>query len=315
MTPSIGNESRTQRLAVWDHLSRPELVLSGLLVLTVGLCFALSLLKSQPVAWRGFGLGLAPTVGLFAVGLYIRQFKNQPRIAQLAIANSLFLGFMGVTALLIYLRFPIADLAFDRWLMHADAAMGYSWPGIVKAIAAYPELAYVLRYVYLSSLPQLFVMVAFLALSGRRDTLNQALLAGTLSLLLTTLIWWIAPSVEPSAFHTLPDGLDASMGLVTNSAYADILRTLADQGLAVIRPSDIVGTIAFPSYHTVMSLLVVWFLRRTPLFVPALLLNIAMIPAILSHGGHHLTDMAGGIGAFAIAAWIATRPVMFQART
>jgi len=315
MTTTVTNQHKQNRLALSNCLSRPERVLTGLLVLIIGLCIGLSLLKSQPIAWAGFGFGLAPTIGLFAVGLYIRLYKNQPRIAQLAIANSLFLGFMGITTLLIYLRFPIADLAFDRWLMQADATVGYVWPDIVRTVAAYPELGYALRFVYLSSLPQLFVMIAYLALSGRRNRLNHALLAGTLSLLLTTLIWWIAPSVGPAAFHTLPDGLGDTIGLVTNSAYAEILRTLADQGLAVIRPSDIVGTIAFPSYHTVMSLLVVWYLRRTPLFIPALMLNIAMIPAILSHGGHHLMDMGGGIATFAFAAWVATRPWMQGAKS
>jgi len=139
------------------------------------------------------------------------------------------------------------------------------------------------------------------------------LLTGTLSLLLATLIWWAAPSVGPAAFYALPDGLEKSIGLVTDSAYGESLRTLAQQGLAIIRPSDIIGTIAFPSYHTVMSLLVVWFLRKTPLLLPALALNIAMIPAILSHGGHHLADMAGGVVAFILAAWFSTRPWMLRA--
>ncbi|WP_170608051.1 phosphatase PAP2 family protein [Ruegeria arenilitoris] len=272
------------------------------------------MIKAQPIAWAGFGLGLTPTLGLFAVGVYIRQFKNQPRIAQLAIANSLFLGFMGITTLLIYLRFPISELVYDQWLMQADAAIGYSWPNIIKTVAANPDYGYVLRFVYLSSLPQLFIMVAYLALTGRAETLNQALLAGTLSLLLTTLIWWIAPSVGPSAFHSLPAGLESQIGLVTNSNYAEILRSLAHQGLEVIRPSDIVGTIAFPSYHTVMSLLVVWYLRGTPLIIPALMLNIMMIPAILSHGGHHLVDLAGGMLVFAVAAWFATRSWMHHAK-
>lgn len=310
MTISVKRQSNLQRLALIDCLSRAETILACLLVGSTVLAVFLSFMRSQPIAWVGFGISLLPTIGLFAAGVYIRQFKNQPKIAQLAIANSLFLGFMGISTLLIYLRFPVAELAFDQWLMRADAALGYSWPEIVQTVANHPEFGYFLRFVYLSSLPQLFVMVAYLALTGRSNTLDQALLAGTLSLLLTTIIWWIVPSVGPAAFHSLPEGLESEIGLVTNSYYAELLRTLAANGLEVIRPSDIVGTIAFPSYHTVMALLVVWFLRGTVLFIPAVILNILMIPAILSHGGHHLTDMAGGVAVFAIAAWIATRPCM-----
>lgn len=312
MTITVVEPRSRRRSAFSGCLSRPEAVLIGTLLMVIALCPVLAILKSQPIAWKEFGIGLAPTAGLLAVGLYIRQFKNQPRIAQLAIANSLFLGFMGITTLLIYLRFPIADLAFDKQLMKLDATVGYSWPAFVETIASYPEFGRLLRLVYYSSLPQLFFMVGFLALAGRAETLNRAMLAGSLSLLLTTLIWWVAPSVGPSVFFDLPEGLEDKIRLVTGSSYADILRSLSNQGLEVITPSDIVGTIAFPSYHTVMALIVVWYLRRTILFVPALVINMAMVPAILSHGGHHLTDFAGGIAIFAFSAWLSARPVLQQ---
>lgn len=315
MTITVNRQGSLRQATFSGCLTRPEIVLAGLLVLIVVVCIALSVVKSQAVHWAGFGLGLIPTFGLFAAGIYIRRFKNQPRIAQLAIANSLFLGFMAITALLIYLRFPIAELTLDKWLIRTDAAIGYSWPEFVGNVAAYPEIGYLLRFVYLSSLPQLFVMVTYLALSGKCSTLDRALMAGALSLLFTTMIWWIAPSVGPSAFTDLSHGLESKIELVTNSNYAEILRNLSAQGLAVIRPSDIVGTIAFPSYHTVMSLLVVWYLRRTALFFPALVINILMIPAILSHGGHHLLDVAGGVATFALAAWLASFPIMLRGKS
>ena len=310
MTTSVQNRKASERFALKGCLSRPEIILVSMLVLSVLLSLLLSVLKAQPIAWGGFAMGLAPTVGLLAAGLYIRQFKNQPRIAQLAIANSLFLGFMGITTLLIYLRFPIAELSFDKLLMQADAALGYSWPQFLEVLAAYPDAGRALSYVYHSSLPQLFIMVGYLALTGRSDALDRALMAGIFGLLFTTLIWWIVPSVGPSVFYDLPVGLEKKIDLVTNSTYAQILRTLSDQGLAVIAPSDIVGTIAFPSYHTIMALLVVWYLRGTALFIPALILNVAMVPAILSHGGHHLTDMIGGIVVFAVSAWLAALPML-----
>lgn len=308
MTITVDEPRSSRTPAIAGMLSKPEAILVIILLLVVSLCTVISVFKAQPIAWGQFGLGLAPTAGLLAVGVYIRLFKHQPRIAELAIANALFLGFMGLTTLLIYLRFPIRELSFDLMLIKLDGIVGYSWPEFVEWIATYPEFGRSLRVVYHSSLPQLFVMVGFLALTGRSDTLNKALLAGSFSLLLTTLIWWIAPSVGPSAFFDLPATLEDSVRLVSGEAYAEILRTLSRDGLEVISPSDIVGTIAFPSYHTVMALLVVWYLRRTLLFIPAVLVNAAMVPAILSHGGHHLIDMVGGIAVFALAAWLANWP-------
>ncbi|MEX0364675.1 MAG: phosphatase PAP2 family protein [Ruegeria sp.] len=299
--PNVTSPARGGRIV----LNRNERILIGLLAGATVLCVALAALKGQAVAWGAFGLTLVPSLGLFAAGQYIRMKKNQPNLAHLAIANSLYLGFTGATTLLIYLRFPVTVALFDQQLERVDAALGYSWPDFVQTVATYPEIARILAVVYHSSLPQLFVLIAVLALTGRIGQLHRALLAGSLGLLLTTLIWWLAPSIGPSAFFSIPAETAEAMNLVTNMQYGAYLRQLVDHGLPVISPTDIVGTIAFPSYHTVMALLMIWYLRGTVLFLPALALNLAMVPAILSHGGHYLTDMAGGIATFAIAAWLA----------
>ncbi|MEX0320419.1 MAG: phosphatase PAP2 family protein [Ruegeria sp.] len=299
--PNVTSPAQGGRI-VFD---RNERVLLGLLACMVILCVGLSVLKEQAVAWGAFGLSVFPAMGLLAAGIYIRRKKNQPNLAHLAIGNSLYLGFTGAATVLIYLRFPVTTGLFDQQLMRMDSALGYSWPDFVETVATYPEFARILGLVYHSSLPQLFALIAFLALTGRILKLHRALLAGSLGLLLTTLIWWLAPSIGPSAFHNIPTETAEAMNLVTNMQYGAYLRQLLDHGLPVISPNDIVGTIAFPSYHTVMALLMIWYLRGTVLFLPALALNLAMVPAILSHGGHYLTDMAGGIATFAIAAWLA----------
>ncbi|MGI9368651.1 MAG: phosphatase PAP2 family protein, partial [Ruegeria sp.] len=96
-----------------------------------------------------------------------------------------------------------------------------------------------------------------------------------------------------------------TINLFTDMMYGALLRDLAANGVPVITPSIIIGTIAFPSFHTVMAVLVVWYLRGTSLFLPALLINVMMAPAILVHGGHYLTDMVGGVATFAVSAWLA----------
>ncbi len=135
------------------------------------------------------------------------------------------------------------------------------------------------------------------------------MLTGTIALLMTTATWWLAPSIGPAAHRAIDPVIEAGMGLVTNAEFGAMLQQLARDGLPVIAPGTIEGTIAFPSYHTVMALLAVVYLRGTALFVPALALNTAMVPAILSHGGHHLLDLLAGVLAFLLAAWLARRIV------
>ncbi|WP_411053594.1 phosphatase PAP2 family protein, partial [Tritonibacter sp. SIMBA_163] len=72
--------------------------------------------------------------------------------------------------------------------------------------------------------------------------------------------------------------------------------------------TEISGVIAFPSLHTVMACMVVVFTMGTRVFPLAVILNAPMIPATLAHGGHHLSDIFGGLAvfaaSFAVAAWL-----------
>lgn len=278
-----------------------------LLALTLAVALVAGVIAAhteQAVDWRAFMLTFLPSIGLIVAGLYARHVRLAPRLADLAIGNAIYVGFGGVAAILIYLRFPISVPLGDASFAAFDARLGYHWASFNETLAHWPRAAYALGYVYQSSLPQLLVLICFLAITGRQVLLHRALLTGTLGLIFTTLIWWIWPSLGPSAHESIAPGIAERIGLVTDPAFGAGLKALAEDGLAVISPQHIRGTIAFPSYHTIMALLTVWYLRRTALFVPALLLNIAMVPAILSHGGHHLSDMLGGLVFFAIAAWL-----------
>ena len=82
---------------------------------------------------------------------------------------------------------------------------------------------------------------------------------------------------------------------------------LAEQGAPLIHPGMIMGTIAFPSYHTVMMLVVLWYAWNTPAFWPAVLVNLGMVPAILGHVGHHLVDVLAAPLPFALAVLLANR--------
>jgi len=292
---------------------RPEWLLVCLTI-AVGLAsVVLSYVKDQPVAWGAFAVSFVPAFGLLLVGLYLRGPKAAPRLSQLAIANAIYIGFSGVIAILIYLRFPISTPLIDTQLAQMDAWLGFNWEGFVTWLAQYPAFGSFLAPVYLSSLPQLFVVICFLALAGHATRLNQALITGILSLCFTVGFWWVWPSVGPSAYITIPAETANAIGLFHGPEVGAKLARLVSEGTPLIHPGDIMGTIAFPSDHTVMMLVVVWFLRGLWLFWPALVINALMVPAILSHGGHYLVDVLGGLLAFTlaaiIAAWIAPERV------
>jgi hypothetical protein len=288
-------------------LERPEWILVCVVLAIGAVSLALATVKDQAVAWGAFGWSFLPAIGLLLVGLYLRGPKAAPRLGRFAIANAIYVGFSGVIAILIYLRFPIGGPLIDTQLTALDAWFGFDWGGFVTWLGQYPDFGWLLGPVYLSSLPQLFVLIAVLAFAAPAARLHQALLAGTLSLLFTVAFWWVWPSIGPSAFVKIPAEISEAIGLFHNDYMGSKLRSLVTSGTPLIHPGEIMGTIAFPSYHTVMMLVVIWYLRGMTLFWPALALNALMVPAILSHGGHYLLDVFGGGIAFALAAGLAAR--------
>jgi hypothetical protein len=305
--------------------SKTQATLAGLFIvaewLLLGLVAAISVsavasaaLAHQVVDWLAFFPAFGASIALVLIGAYVRVRKNMPRLALGTIGFGVFMCFMGSIAIFIFTLFPLVHPLIDPTLISIDAALGYVWPDFVQAIGRYPMFGKALGYVYLSILPQMVAVIILLAFLNRPRDLHRFLMVGILCLIVTVAIWWLFPSIGPAAYSTVPPAVQAKIGLVVNAEYGAELQQLAAQGLAVITLDRIIGVIAFPSFHMVMACMAVWFTRRTFIFVPALLLNMAMVPATLSHGGHHLIDLLGGVATFAACLWMVTRIIPDEKR-
>jgi len=291
----------------------PAEALMLLFICGIGLAaVVLTLVLHREVNWPPFLAGYAGTLGLAAIGAYVRQAKGAPRIALALVGAAIFSGFTAVSAVFIFALFPLPHALIDPALIRIDSSLGYHWPGLVAWLAQYPWIAKILGWVYHSSLVQMFLTILLLAALSRELVLHRFLLAGIITLILAVTIWWIAPSVGPSAFQTIPEADRLATGLYFSPAYGEYLLQLVNVGPHRISPEVVTGVVAFPSYHMIMALLVVWFLRGTLAFLPAALVNTAMVPATLSHGGHHLVDLVGGLAVFALGIFVTNRLIRSQ---
>jgi hypothetical protein len=273
----------------------PERVQIAVIVLTLLASMALTTLRGQSIAWTAF-LPVFVACGLLVViGTYLRARKGAPRLALGVIGFAVFMGFTAAVSIFIYALFPLSAPLIDLALIRADAALGYDWVAFVSGLADWPAFGTALGYVYRSSLVQIIGVVVLLAWLGRATELYRFQLVGMVSVAVTVLIWNSFPSLGPAAWASVPAEVQDRIGLVVDAGYGAELRRLAQDGPQVISPDRVIGVIAFPSFHMVMACMVVWFTRATPLFLPALVLNLAMVPATLSHGGHHLVDVIAGV--------------------
>ncbi|TKT76953.1 phosphatase PAP2 family protein [Aquamicrobium sp. LC103] len=269
---------------------------------------------AHDVDWSGYAGVVSIGLGAFACGLFYRRSGRSEEISLAATATGLFILFTIAGSLFNYLLLPIGERRIDAILMTIDGYLGYSWPGFVTAVSSFPAFGAVLRMVYLSSLAQLVVVIVVLGFAGRRDDLHRFLVTGMLAALMAIAIWSLMPSFGPSAYHVLPAETEASLRMVVGSLYGAELNRLGAEGPIMLSPRDGLGLIAFPSFHTVMACMAVWFtasMRR--LFPVFLAVNLLMMPAILVHGGHHLVDIFGGIAVFAAALFIACRTLAASA--
>ncbi len=287
-------------MASKDALARPERLLVAL-ILAVGLWnVAQSLTMDRPLHWSGLGISTGIWLFSMAVGISLRRTLGMRRTGTGLVALSLAYAYGTVNATLNYLQFPLAQPLIDPALLRVDQMLGYSWEGALEWLAGYPDLAWVLRWVYLTFIWQIMGVMVLLAMMGRFYALHRMLLTGAISLMVCVVIWTAAPSFGPAAFAEINPEHAALTYLVVNDAYVAEMFRLAEIGPGIITRQGMIGTIALPSAHTFLTLMAVVYAWRTPAFYPLVGLFALMVPAILIHGGHHLVDVIAGI----IVLWV-----------
>ncbi len=248
--------------------------------------------------------------GTVCFGVYLRVRLKLQASAKLFITMGFLIALLSGAMNLIYLRFPVDTLWLDPILDAADSAIGYDWLTFVVWLSENPKIANTLGFIYISSLFQIVFMAAVLSLTGRDRTLYRMLLTAFVALFATVAIWIIAPSFGPAIFYTLPPEAEAKFQLVNNSRFKSEVWHLVTDGAGTVPPTPKLGLIAFPSYHTVMLLLVLVYAWDTPVRWPVVVVNIPMLPAILGQGAHYVADVVAGVLVFIAAAWMSRQKIV-----
>jgi len=287
---------------------RPAERLMLIIILLLGLAtLVLTESLGRVVIWSNFTVGIAASLLMVPVGLYARNAKRAERLAACVIGVGLYAGFSAFVSIFIFALYPLPFPVFDPQLAAFDALFGYDWKAFTEGLHQLPVIPEVLGFLYLSSFPQLALMILTLGILGREVALHRFLLIGMLTLTVTTVIWFFLPSVGPSGFNTVAEDVQARFGLATDPRLGEYLLELIAIGPPHISPEVYTGVIAFPSFHIIMALMVFWYARGTFLIIPAAVSGVGMVPATLAHGGHYLIDLFAGVVVFAACVWLSER--------
>jgi hypothetical protein len=254
-------------------------------------------------------------VPLVAGAHYYDRFRGEKAIAATLMASAFLLAFSAAGSLLSYLLLTITGPRIDAQLAAIDGAMGFSWPALMGFVSHYPLLNLVLRWTYVSVMPQLALLVLLLGWRNKCEDLYGLCLALASATIVTLGVWTALPSFGAFSVFTLPPSVASKLGLVLGFDYGRALVAMLKDGPGFISPSELRGLVGFPSFHTVQALVLIWYARNLPIVRwLALTLNAVVLVAIPVQGGHHLIDMFGGAAVTVFAVALARTTVAWSAR-
>jgi membrane-associated phospholipid phosphatase len=181
----------------------------------------------------------------------------------------------------------------DEHLIQADTFFGFNWVDWFTFVNSHPFLHKVLEWVYMSPAIQLSILLlSFSYFNNKR--LQEFMLTVIISLLLTTSISYIIPAVGAASSH--------GMGI---EPWRDNLLALRDHTLGNITAP--LGIISFPSFHTILALLLIYTTRGYKCHIISIIINALMILSALTEGAHYLVDIFGGVATTIITIYIVNR--------
>lgn len=222
------------------------------------------------------------------------------------------LAFTGAYLLLIgqilrsmtYLGTAAGYPLIDAYLSAFDKALGFDWLAHVAWVNATPWAVILLHEVYKSIVSAMMVILGLLVLMRRFDRIRELLLInGSLSLLGIVFCTFL-PAIGAYAYYSPAVDLVGNIPPSAGRYHLEHFNGLRSGDLLSFTFQETKGIITFPSFHTIVPVVLLWSLRKTWVFWPAFPVSVIMIVSTLSIGGHHLADTVASITLCAISIWL-----------
>lgn len=207
-------------------------------------------------------------------------------------------------AMLSYLAVASSGQLTDGYLSAADSALGFDWLSFLQFTNDTPFVATVLEFCYHSFYWQFVAMPFVLIAVGQSRRLFEFVAAISLAALTTALISALVPAIGPMAYyHPSPDQFSA-FDRIAGGWHIEQYEALRSGAPFLINKGT--GLVAFPSFHTVLAILLSFAFRGVKyLRIPVWIVNAILVIGALPVGGHYLVDIIAGAVVALLALWVA----------
>ena len=157
------------------------------------------------------------------------------------------------------------------------------WLKLMQWVYQYPKFVILLKICYATWLLQIIIVPLILALLKKSKEINTFFISVLISFVFAGVIYYFFPTIAPAGVMESPYFLSNQHSLVTR--FYEIHQHLP---ISVFDG----GYVAFPSCHTMQTLLVLVACRKIKtMFYPLLIINALLIFATLGLGYHYLVDV------------------------
>lgn len=271
-------------------------ILLGIAATLIGIDIVWALAAHFDVDAKPYGIAALLAGSLFAGAYFYDHVREEPGISTMLFAMGFLAVFSGSCGLLNYFALTVAGPRIDASLAVLDRMMGFNWPAFMAFVAHHPLLDRALEILYQTVLPQIVILVTFLAWHGKIEQIYRFCLAIVIGALLTVSFWTLLPSFGAFSVYHLPAAVVRKLTLVLDGGYAQSLMALLQNGPGHIVPANIKGLVGFPSFHTTQALVIAWYawdLQR--IRWAAIAVNLGVVISTPIQGGHHVVDLFGGL--------------------
>ncbi|MGE3366775.1 MAG: phosphatase PAP2 family protein [Rhizobiaceae bacterium] len=277
--------------ALWGLVALQSLVVAAWIAIDPRISFSLTRADETAITF-----GLCLLVAAVAYGFETSRWAviaGRIRIMATGVLF-LFLSFTGarfLNYLSMSLAFPSADDMLDSW----DQALGLDWHAYAVWLSRYPDLLPYLEQCYILAAVSIpFIFVALVA-CGRVERAKEFATLLFIGVFVTVCVAGFFPA-EGAMVRYMDSALPAgTFGQKAGVFFVEALRKVRDADEVVLSFAALPGLASFPSFHTAISLLIVYACRD---HVAALLLATAGAGAVLVatpvYGGHYFIDVIAG---------------------
>jgi len=231
-------------------------------------------------------------LSIYFVYAYIRP-DNRLKTTMMTIF--LFLFFSLCVDLYCYLVYSTNMPLVTGTLDYVDSLFGFNALNLVIWMKAHPFWDHFFGTVYNVFAFQVILIFFYFGFYKSPLNFQRFALLYMISLFLTISVGGLFPAIGTHAWYHF----QATPTQLSELDHLFVLR----QKIISFKGSD--ALVEFPSYHTTLSLIYIYIFRYESklIFIPLALLNILIVFSCLSHGGHFLVDILGGIVIFFGTIW------------